>query len=66
MDADGLDDGVEDALADGLIEGEADPEADALGLLDADGLTDAEATNEISYSFTNSTNGRVTSLTTFE
>ena len=66
MEADGLEDGVAEEEALGLLDAEAEGAIEALGLLEADGDTEAEATREISYSFTNSTNGRVISLTTFE
>lgn len=57
---------MEEALADGLTEAEADPEVEALGLMEADGLTEADAIRERLYSFTNSTNDRVISLTVLE
>lgn len=66
MEAEGLADGVEEADADGEVLKDTEPEAEALGLLDADGDTEEEATSESSYSLTNSTNGMVISLTTFE
>lgn len=66
MEADGLDDAVDETEAEGDKDEEIEADAELLGLKEADGDTEAEATRDISYSFTNSTNGRVTSLTTFE